>query len=158
MSEDFLKPLWAFNKLFPACVALYLFEIMNVAFFCKMWFVSINIYHLLRRLSLTLCQIKSSEKLEPNHFIWLGFLKYIASPLQKPTQNKQYIDCSNNAMSGLIYTIILSMGQIIDKRSYKIRLVCIIRVDYCLFCIGFCSEFSICKKDVPEKKKFLAAC
>ena len=38
------------------------------------------------------------------------------------------------------------------KRSYKIRRVCIIGIVGCIFCIGFCSHYSICKKKMSMKK------
>ena len=41
----------------------------------------------------------------------------------------------------------------IDKRRYKIRLVDITEMIDCLFCIGFCSEYCICKENVAEKKR-----
>ena len=37
--------------------------------------------------------------------------------------------------------------QCIDNRIVKIRLDCMIGMICCLFCIGFCSGYSICNKN-----------
>ena len=46
----------------------------------------------------------------------------------------------------------ISMVCTIDKRIVKIRLDCMIGMICCLFCIGFCSGYSICNKNFHEKK------
>ena len=50
---------------------------------------------------------------------------------------------------------IFRIGMGIDKRRYKMRLVCIIAMIGCLFCIGFCINVEF---ETKINKKFLAAC
>ena len=40
----------------------------------------------------------------------------------------------------------------IDKRILKMDLLCSAGTKSFLFCIGFCSEYSLCNKNVHEKK------
>ena len=44
----------------------------------------------------------------------------------------------------------LEIGGTIDKRRYEMRLLCVIGMIDCSFCIGFCGERPKCNKNVQE--------
>ena len=54
------------------------------------------------------------------------------------------------------YPVLIHLCSVmtIDKRIVKIRLDCMIGMICCLFCIGLCSGYSICNKNIWQRVRY----
>ena len=88
------------------CISL---KFINIALFCKMWFVSINIHHFIIRIY----QIKETQSVEMKHQI-----KYGARPIvQSSGRNRIKPNPSNN--------------RIVASDSLNIRIICVVMYRIC---------------------------